>query len=257
MNNNDLEKFEKMRVAGKLAAETLDEVTPFIKPGITTNKIDKICYEYIRDNGGYSAPLFYRGFKNSLCTSLNHVICHGIPSERVLEDGDILNVDVTAIVDGYYGDTSRMYSIGKISVKAKNLIDATYQSMMNAIKILKPGIKLGDIGHEIQSYVEEKNYSVVRDFCGHGISNTFHEPPNILHYGKKNTGLELKPGMTFTIEPMINIGKYESKLLNDGWTAVTKDKSLSAQFEHTIGITENGYEIFTESVKNYTLPPYN
>ena len=257
MNNNDLEKFEKMRVAGKLAAETLDEVTPFIKPGITTNKIDKICYEYIRDNGGYSAPLFYRGFKNSLCTSLNHVICHGIPSERVLEDGDILNVDVTAIVDGYYGDTSRMYSIGKISVKAKNLIDATYQSMMNAIRILKPGIKLGDIGHEIQSYVEEKNYSVVRDFCGHGISNTFHEPPNILHYGKKNTGFELKPGMTFTIEPMINIGKYESKLLNDGWTAVTKDKSLSAQFEHTIGITENGYEIFTESVKNYTLPPYN
>ena len=257
MNNNYLEKFEKMRVAGKLAAETLDEVTPFIKPGVTTNKIDKICYEYIRDNGGYSAPLFYRGFKNSLCTSLNHVICHGIPSERVLEDGDILNVDVTAIVDGYYGDTSRMFNIGKISVKAKNLIDATYQSMMNAIKILKPGIKLGDIGYEIQSYVEEKNYSVVRDFCGHGISNTFHEPPNILHYGKKNTGIELKPGMTFTIEPMINIGKYESKLLNDGWTAVTKDKSLSAQFEHTLGITENGYEIFTESVKNYTLPPYN
>ena len=257
MNNNYLEKFEKMRVAGKLAAQTLDEVTPFIKPGITTNKIDKICYEYIRDNGGYSAPLFYRGFKNSLCTSLNHVICHGIPSERVLEDGDILNVDVTAIVDGYYGDTSRMFNIGKISVKAKNLIDATYQSMMNAIKILKPGIKLGDIGHEIQSYVEKKNYSVVRDFCGHGISNTFHEPPNILHYGKKNTGVELKPGMTFTIEPMINIGKYESKLLNDGWTAVTKDKSLSAQFEHTLGITENGYEIFTESVKNYTLPPYN
>ena len=257
MNNNYLEKFEKMRVAGKLAAKTLDEVTPFIKPGITTNKIDKICYEYIRDNGGYSAPLFYRGFKNSLCTSLNHVICHGIPSERVLEDGDILNVDVTAIVDGYYGDTSRMFNIGEISVKAKNLIDTTYQSMMNAIKILRPGVKLGDIGHEIQSYVEEKNYSVVRDFCGHGISNIFHEPPNILHYGKKNMGSELKAGMTFTIEPMINVGKYDSKLLKDGWTAVTKDKSLSAQFEHTLGITENGYEIFTESVKNYTLPPYN
>ena len=257
MDNNYSEKFEKMRVAGNLAARTLDEVTPFIKPGVTTNQIDKVCYEYIRDNGGYSAPLFYRGFKNSLCTSLNHVICHGIPSERVLEDGDILNVDVTAIVDGYYGDTSRMFNIGKISVKAKNLIDATYQSMMNAIKILKPGIKLGDVGHEIQSYVEEKNYSVVRDFCGHGISNTFHEPPNILHYGKKNTGYELKPGMTFTIEPMINIGKYDSKLLNDGWTAVTKDKSLSAQFEHTLGINENGYEIFTESVKKYTLPPYN
>ena len=257
MDNNYSEKFEKMRVAGNLAARTLDEVTPFIKPGVTTNQIDKVCYEYIRDNGGYSAPLFYRGFKNSLCTSLNHVICHGIPSERVLEDGDILNVDVTAIVDGYYGDTSRMFNIGKISVKAKNLIDATYQSMMNAIKILKPGIKLGDVGHEIQSYVEEKNYSVVRDFCGHGISNIFHEPPNILHYGKKNTGYELKPGMTFTIEPMINIGKYDSKLLNDGWTAVTKDKSLSAQFEHTLGINENGYEIFTESVKGYRKPPYN
>ena len=257
MHNSYLEKFEKMRVAGKLAAKTLDEITPFIKAGVTTGKIDKICYEYIRDNGGYSAPLFYRGFKNSLCTSLNHVICHGIPSERILEEGDILNVDVTAIVDGYYGDTSRMFNIGNISVKAKNLIETTYQSMMNAIKILKPGIKLGDIGYEIQSYVEEKKYSVVRDFCGHGISNTFHEPPNILHYGKKNTGFELKPGMTFTIEPMINIGKYESKLLNDGWTAVTKDKSLSAQFEHTLGITENSYEIFTESVKNYTLPPYN
>ena len=257
MYNNYLEKFEKMRVAGKLAAQTLDEVTPFIKPGVKTNEIDKICYEYIRDNGGYSAPLFYRGFKNSLCTSLNHVICHGIPSERILEDGDILNVDVTAVVDGYYGDTSRMFNIGKISVKAKNLIEATYQSMMSAIKILKPGIRLGDIGHEIQSYVEEKNYSVVRDFCGHGISNKFHEPPNILHYGKKNTGFELKPGMTFTIEPMINIGKHESKLLKDGWTAVTKDKSLSAQFEHTLGITENGYEIFTESDKNYTSPPYN
>ena len=257
MDNNYLEKFEKMRVAGKLAAKTLDEVTPLIKPGVTTNKIDKVCYEYIRDNGGYSAPLFYRGFKNSLCTSLNHVICHGIPSERVLEDGDILNVDVTAIVDGYYGDTSRMFNIGEISVKAKNLIDTTYQSMMNAIKILRPGVKLGDIGHEIQSYVEERNYSVVRDFCGHGISNIFHEPPNILHYGKRNMGSELKAGMTFTIEPMINVGKYDSKLLNDGWTAVTKDKSLSAQFEHTLGITENGYEIFTESVKNYTLPPYN
>ena len=249
MNNNYLEKFEKMRVAGKLAAQTLDEVTPFIKPGITTNKIDKICYEYIRDNGGYSAPLFYRGFKNSLCTSLNHVICHGIPSERVLEDGDILNVDVTAIVNGYYGDTSRMFNIGKISVKAKNLIDTTYQSMMNAIRILKPGIKLGDIGHEIQSYVEEKNYSVVRDFCGHGISNTFHEPPNILHYGNKNSGMELRPGMTFTIEPMINAGKYDVKMLNDGWTAVTKDKSLSAQYEHTVGITDISYEIFTKSIR--------
>ena len=255
--NNYTEKFEKMRVAGNLAARTLDEITSYVKPGVSTNKIDKICYEYIKDNGGYSAPLFYRGFKNSLCTSINHVICHGIPSERILEEGDILNIDVTSIVDGYHGDTSRMFSIGKISVKAKNLIDATYESMMNAIKILKPGVKLGDIGHEIQSFVEKENFTVVRDFCGHGISNVFHEPPNILHYGKKNTGNELKPGMTFTIEPMINAGKHESKVLNDGWTAVTKDKSLSAQFEHTIGITENGYEIFTESAKGYKKPPYN
>ncbi len=255
--NNYTEKFEKMRVAGNLAARTLDEITSYVKPGVSTNKIDKICYEYIKDNGGYSAPLFYRGFKNSLCTSINHVICHGIPSERILEEGDILNIDVTSIVDGYHGDTSRMFSIGKISVKAKNLIDATYESMMNAIKILKPGVKLGDIGHEIQSFVEKENFTVVRDFCGHGISDVFHEPPNILHYGKKNTGNELKPGMTFTIEPMINAGKHESKVLNDGWTAVTKDKSLSAQFEHTIGITENGYEIFTESAKGYKKPPYN
>ena len=255
--NNYSEKFEKMRVAGKLAAQCLDMITDHIKPGITTDKIDKLCYEYIKDNGGYSAPLNYRGFEKSLCTSLNHVICHGIPSERELEDNDILNIDVTAIVDGYYGDTSRMFSVGEISVKAKNLIDATYESLMNAIQILSPGIKLGDIGYEIQSLVEPRGFSVVRDFCGHGISNTFHEPPNVLHYGKKNTGPELQPGMTFTIEPMINSGKYDAKVLNDGWTAVTKDKSLSAQFEHTVGITENGYEIFTESVKGYRKPPYN
>ena len=255
--NNYSDKFKKMRVAGKLAAQCLDMITDHIKPGITTDKIDKLCYEYIKDNGGYSAPLNYRGFEKSLCTSLNHVICHGIPSERELEDNDILNIDVTAIVDGYYGDTSRMFSVGEISVKAKNLIDATYESLMNAIKILKPGVKLGDIGHEIQSLVEPRGFSVVRDFCGHGISNTFHEPPNVLHYGKKNTGPELQPGMTFTIEPMINSGKYDAKVLNDGWTAVTKDKSLSAQFEHTVGITENGYEIFTESVKGYRKPPYN
>ncbi len=254
--NNYSEKFEKMRNAGNLAARTLDMLTKNIKPGITTEHIDKLGYEFIRDNNGFSAPLFYRGFKKSLCTSINHVVCHGIPSDRILNDGDAINVDVTAIVDGYYGDTSRMFCIGKTSVKINNLIDATYESMMKAIKILKPGIKLGDIGHEIQSYVEKKGFSVVRDFCGHGISDTFHEPPNILHYGKKDTGVELKAGMTFTIEPMINFGKYDVKILNDGWTAVTKDKSLSAQFEHTIGITENGYEIFTESVKGYSKPPY-
>ena len=251
------EKFEKMKIAGNLASKTLDMLTGEIKAGVSTNKIDKLGFEYIRDNGGYSAPLFYRGFPKSLCTSLNHVICHGIPSERILDEGDILNVDVTAMVDGFYGDTSRMYSIGKISVKAQNLIDATYESLMKSIKILKPGLKLGDIGHEIQTYVEAKGFSVVRDFCGHGIGDNFHEPPNILHYGKKNTGAELRPGMTFTIEPMINSGKYEVKILDDGWTAVSKDKSLSAQFEHTVGIKDNGYEIFTESVNGYVKPPYN
>ncbi len=251
------EKFEKMKIAGNLASKTLDMLTDEIKAGVSTNKIDKLGYEYIRDNGGYSAPLFYRGFPKSLCTSLNHVICHGIPGERILDEGDILNVDVTVIVDGFYGDTSRMFSIGKISVKAQNLIDATYESLMKSIKILKPGLKLGDIGHEIQTYVEAKGFSVVRDFCGHGIGDNFHEPPNILHYGKKNTGAELRPGMTFTIEPMINSGKYEVKILDDGWTAVSKDKSLSAQFEHTVGIKDNGYEIFTESVNGYVKPPYN
>ena len=251
-----LKKFKKMRIAGRLAADTLDMLTENIKEGVSTDFIDKLGYEFIRDNGGHSAPLYYRGFTKSLCTSLNHVVCHGIPSDRILRDGDAINVDVTAIVDGHYGDTSRMFSVGNTSVKLNNLIDTTYESMMRAIKILKPGIKLGDLGYEIQSFVEEKGFSVVRDFCGHGISTTFHEPPNILHYGSKNSGMDLRPGMTFTIEPMINAGKYDVKMLNDGWTAVTKDKSLSAQFEHTLGITENGYEIFTESAKGFSKPPY-
>jgi len=246
---NYSEKFEKMRIAGKLASQTLDMLTEYVKSGISTDKIDALGYEFIRDNRGYSAPQYYRGFKKSLCTSLNHVVCHGIPSERILTEGDAVNIDVTAIVDNFYGDTSRMFTIGEVSIKAKNLIDATYEGMMKAIKILKPGVKLGDIGFEIQSFIEGKGFSVVRDFCGHGISNTFHEPPNILHYGKKNTGIELKPGMTFTIEPMINAGKLDVKVLNDGWTAVTKDKSLSAQYEHTLGITNDGYEIFTKSIR--------
>ena len=254
--NNFKEKFEKMRAAGNLASRTLDMLTENIKPGISTDEIDKLGYEFIKDNGGFSAPLFYRGFKKSLCTSLNHVVCHGIPSDRILNEGDIINIDVTAIVNDHHGDTSRMFCVGQTPVKANNLIEATYEAMMKAIKILKPNVKLGDIGHEIQSYVEEKGFSVVRDFCGHGVNTKFHEPPNVLHYGKKNTGTELAPGMTFTIEPMINSGKYDVKVLSDGWTAVTKDKSLSAQFEHTIGITENGYEIFTESAKGYSKPPY-
>ena len=255
--SNYFEKFEKMRVAGKLASNTLDMITDYVKPGVSTDKLDQLCYEYIKDHGGYSAPQYYRGFKKSLCTSLNHVVCHGIPSDRILNDGDILNIDITAIVNNHYGDTSRMFSIGDIPIKAKNLIDETYTSMMKSIKILKPGIKLGDIGNEIQSHVESKGFSVVRDFCGHGIGDVFHQPPNILHYGEKNTGSTITPGMTFTIEPMINAGNYNVKVLNDGWTAVTKDKSLSAQFEHTVGITDSGYEIFTESDKGYKKPPYN
>ena len=250
-----IESFEKTKLAGSVASGALDAVNEIIKPGMNTLEIDKLCYQYINDHKAYSAPLFYRGFPKSCCTSTNHIVCHGIPSEKILNDGDIINVDVTAIKDGWHGDTSRMFSVGEISVKAKNLIDATYESLMNAIQILKPGIKLGDIGYEIQSLVEPKGFSVVRDFCGHGISNTFHEPPNVLHYGKKNTGPELQPGMTFTIEPMINSGKYDAKVLSDGWTAVTKDKSLSAQFEHTVGVTKEGYEIFTLSKKGLNFPP--
>ncbi|MDA9732155.1 type I methionyl aminopeptidase [Candidatus Pelagibacter sp.] len=255
--SNYLEKFEKMRIAGSLASKTLDMITDYVKEGTATNYIDKLCYEFIRDNGGYSAPQFYRGFEKSICTSLNHVVCHGIPGDRTLQDGDIVNIDVTAIINDHHGDTSRMYTVGDISVKSKKLINVTYESLNRAIKILKPGKRIGDIGHEIQSFVEKNGFSVVRDFCGHGIGTNFHQEPNILHYGSKDTGDELKPGMTFTIEPMINAGKYHTKVLNDGWTAVTKDKKLSAQFEHTVGITENGYEIFTESAKGYEEPPYN
>jgi len=241
------ESFEKTRVAGSVAAGALDEVNKIIRPGISTEEIDNLCYEFINDHGAYSAPLFYKGFPKSCCTSANHVVCHGIPSEKVLKDGDILNVDVTAFKDGWHGDTSRMFKVGDISVKAKRLIDATYESMMKAIKILKEGIHMGDIGATIQEHVESNGFSVVQDFCGHGTGELFHCPPNVLHYGKKGTGEKLKSGMIFTIEPMINSGNYETKILNDGWTAVTKDKSLSAQFEHTVGITKDGYEIFTQS----------
>ena len=243
------EAFEKSRIAGSIAAGALDEVAKIIKPGITTNEIDKVCYEFINDNDAYSAPLFYRGFPKSCCTSSNHVVCHGIPSDKILREGDIVNVDVTSYKNGWHGDTSRMFKIGEVSIKAEKLINATYESMMKAIKILKEGIQLGDIGYTIQNYVEANGFSVVQDFCGHGIGQTFHKEPNILHYGKKGTGEKIKAGMIFTIEPMINLGEYETKTLNDGWTAVTKDKSLSAQFEHTIGVTKDGYEIFTQSNK--------
>ena len=218
--------------------------------------IDKLCYEFIRDNGGYSAPLFYRGFPKSCCTSTNHIVCHGIPTNKYLQEGDILNVDVTAIVNGWHGDTSRMFFIGDVSAKGKKLVNVTYEATMKAISIIKPDITLGDIGYSIQSYVEKNGFSIVRDFCGHGIGTTFHEPPNILHYGNKGEGNKLKPGMIFTIEPMVNEGEYDTKILKDGWTAVTKDKSLSAQFEHTVGVTNDGFEIFTKSLKKYDQPPY-
>jgi len=246
MNNDFKEAFEKTKIAGTIAARALDEVKKILQPGISTDKIDRICYEFINDHDAYSAPLYYRGFPKSCCTSTNHVVCHGIPSDKILKEGDIVNVDVTALKDGWHGDTSRTFNVGEVSVKAKKLIKATYESMMKAINIVKDGVYLGDIGSVIQTHVEAEGFSVVQDFCGHGIGKTFHKEPNILHYGEKGTGEKLKTGMIFTIEPMINSGKYETKTLNDGWTAVTKDKSLSAQFEHTIGVTKNGCEIFTQ-----------
>ena len=247
MNKNFKEAFEKTRIAGSIAAGALDEVSKIVKPGISTNEIDKTCYEYINDHKAYSAPLYYRGFPKSCCTSVNHVVCHGIPSEKILRDGDIMNVDVTALKEGWHGDTSRMFKVGEVSVKAEKLIQITYEAMMKAIKVVKDGVLLGDIGSAIQSHVESNGFSVVQDFCGHGIGQSFHQEPNVLHYGKKGTGEKIKSGMIFTIEPMINLGRFETKTLKDGWTAVTKDKTLSAQFEHTIGVTNKGYEIFTLS----------
>ena len=250
MSNNFKESFEKTKIAGSIAAGALNEVSKIIKPGISTNEIDNTCYEYINDHKAFSAPLYYRGFPKSCCTSANHIVCHGIPSDKILKDGDIINVDVTAFKEGWHGDTSRMFKIGEVSIKAEKLIKTTYESMMKAIQIVKDGIHLGDIGSTIQSHVEAEGFSVVQDFCGHGIGQTFHKEPNVLHYGEKGTGEKIKEGMIFTIEPMINLGNYETKTLNDGWTAVTKDKSLSAQFEHTIGVTKDGFEIFTQSNKD-------
>ena len=241
------DEFKKLRNAGRISSECLDFISDKIKPGVKTQEINDFCVNFLKKHNAVSAPLFYRGFPKSVCTSVNHVVCHGIPSDKTLKEGDIINVDVTSFINGFHGDTSRTYCVGKVSVKAKRLVEITKEALERSIKILKPGIHLGDIGHEIQSFVESNGYSVVRDFCGHGVGRNFHEEPNILHYGKKGSGPKLEEGMVFTIEPMINAGKYETKLLNDGWTAVTKDKSLSAQFEHTVGITNNGYEIFTLS----------
>lgn len=251
------EGFEGMRRAGRLAAEVLDYITPFVKPGVATEEIDRLCDEYTRAHGAISAPLGYRGYPKSTCISINHVVCHGIPSEKKLEDGDIANIDVTVILDGWYGDTSRMFLIGdNIGVRARKLVEVTHEAMRRGIAVIKDGATVGDIGHAIQSYVEPLGFSVVRDFCGHGLGRTFHAPPSVLHYGRAGKGEVLRAGMFLTVEPMINAGKFGVKVLADGWTAVTKDRSLSAQFEHSLGVTETGYEIFTHSPKGWDKPPY-
>ena len=251
------DEIAKMRVAGRLASDVLMMIKDFVKPGITTGELDTICHNYIVDvQDAIPAPLNYKGFPKSICTSVNHQICHGIPSDtKKLKDGDIINIDVTVIKNGYHGDTSRMFLVGNASIQSKRLCEITRQSMIEGIKAVRPGATTGDIGAAIQEYAEANKYSVVREYCGHGIGKKFHESPNVLHYGEKNSGQELKAGMIFTVEPMINYGKFETKTLKDGWTAVTKDKSLSAQFEHTVGVTKEGYEIFTLSDKGLNFPP--
>ena len=251
------EDFESMRRSGRLAAELLDYITPFVIPGVTTGELDRLCHEYTVERGAVSAPLGYRGFPRSICTSINHVVCHGIPSDRVLREGDVVNIDVTPILDGWHGDTSRMFPVGKIGVKARKLIEVTYECLMLGIAEVRPGATLGDIGHAIQAHAEGHRFSVVRDFCGHGIGRIFHTAPSVMHYGQPGQGLVLRQGMFFTIEPMINAGRHETKILADGWTAVTKDKSLSAQFEHMIAVTVDGCEIFTESPSGLHCPPYH
>ncbi len=246
-----------MRRVGALAAEALDMMADHIRPGMPTSEIDNLAYHFAIDNNAVPAPLHYRGFPGSVCTSVNHVVCHGIPGERVLRDGDIVNIDVTYILDGWHGDSSRMYPVGDISRKAERLIDVTYKAMLKGIEAIRPGATTGDIGAAIQSYVEAERMSVVRDFCGHGLGQLFHDAPNILHYGNAGQGIELKPGMIFTVEPMVNLGRAHVKILKDGWTAVTKDRSLSAQFEHSVGVTEGGVEIFTKSRTGRSHPPYN
>ncbi len=250
------EGFEGMRKAGRLAAEILDELTTRVEPGVTTGELDKVVREMTLDGGAVPATLGYRGFTHSCCTSINHVVCHGIPGDKRLKDGDIVNIDVTPLLDGWHGDTSRMYFVGEPAIKAKKLVEVTYECLMIGIAEVRPGARLGDIGAAIQEHAERHRYGVVREFCGHGLGRLFHDAPEVVHAGRRGTGPELKAGMFMTIEPMINLGRAHVKLLNDGWTAVTRDKSLSAQFEHSIGITEEGCEIFTKSPKGLDQPPY-
>ena len=241
------EEIEKMRVAGRLAAEVLEMIEPHVQPGITTAELDRICHDYIvNEQQAIPAPLDYHGFPKSICTSVNHVICHGIPNEKRLKKGDIVNIDITVIKDGYHGDTSKMFFVGEPSIQAQRLTRVAYECLRIGIEQVRPGARLGDIGHAIQQHAEAHNYSVVREYCGHGIGRKFHEDPQVLHYGTPGTGLTLEPGMTFTIEPMINAGRRQVKLLKDGWTVVTKDHSLSAQWEHTILVTDSGHEVLTK-----------
>ncbi len=248
--------FEGMRRASQVTATCLDKLADLIKPGVTTQQIDDFVSEFGRENNAIPATLNYRGFTKSCCTSINHVVCHGIPNEKPLREGDIVNVDVTYVVEGWHGDSSRMYAVGEIKRAAERLIEVTYNSLMLGIEAAKPGNTTGHIGEAIQVYAEAQRCSVVREFCGHGVGKLFHDAPNVLHYGRAGEGIELRPGMIFTIEPMINLGRPSVKVLGDGWTAVTRDRSLTAQFEHSIGITESGCEIFTQSPAGYTLPPY-
>jgi methionyl aminopeptidase len=248
--------FEGMRRAGRLAAEILDALVPHVVPGVSTAELDRIVFDHMRSAGAFPATLGYRGYTHSCCISLNHVVCHGIPSEKTLKDGDIVNIDVTPILDGWHGDSSRMYLVGDVSVKARRLVDVTYECLMLGLEQARPGSRLGDISAAIQAHAEKQRYSVVRDFCGHGLGRLFHDSPEVVHAGRAGTGPELKPGMIFTVEPMINIGRPDCKLLEDGWTAVTRDRQLSAQFEHSIGITDAGCEIFTKSPAGLDRPPY-
>jgi methionyl aminopeptidase len=252
----DKPAFAGMRKAGQLTARCLDMLVDEIKPGVPTERIDKLVFEFGRDHGAFPATMMYRGYRRATCTSINHVVCHGIPNEKPLKEGDIVNIDVTLILDGWHGDSSRMYAIGEIPRRAERLIEVTYEAMMRGIAAVRPGGTTGDIGAAIQSFVEPQHMSVVRDFCGHGLGRLFHDEPNIVHVGRPAEGLVLKPGMLFTIEPMINLGRPHVKVLSDGWTAVTRDRSLSAQFEHTVGVTESGVEIFTTSPNGLNRPPY-